>query len=226
MVYEYTRTEQILMAIITGLSNITSLPITLLCYRKHNIYVFALAIFSMITSFLYHVCESLDIALILKQMKWHELDNIGAICSLNSLILVLTHYHNDIPRQNILNYLSLFMTLIFQQRGPWDLINTFLPIIIYGVFAVYDCIKHGMPKYNYQTLWYGGFFLIGAIAMFIRGLDDLNDYLRMYHSLWHVLIGISTFYLWQIQEKTPIAMKTVLVDAFKGALTRNKRELI
>ena len=56
---------------------------------------------------------------------------------------------------------------------------------------------------------FGGFFLVGAIAMFVKGLDDGNDYLRIYHSLWHVLIGVSTFYLWQLQDKKTISMRSL-----------------
>ena len=37
--------------------------------------------------------------------------------------------------------------------------------------------------------------------MFVRGLDDLNDYIRIYHTLWHLFIGIAFYYLWQIQYK-------------------------
>ena len=36
---------------------------------------------------MYHICESLDIVIYLPQLKWHELDNIGAICCLNSLLI-------------------------------------------------------------------------------------------------------------------------------------------
>ena len=103
MVFEYTQKERVIMAIITGMSNISSIPVTLLTYRQKNHFVFMMAVFSMLTSVFYHICESLDIIIVLKQLKWHELDNIGAICSLNSLILVLTQYHRDIEKQNLLN---------------------------------------------------------------------------------------------------------------------------
>ena len=43
--------------------------------------------------------------------------------------------------------------------------------------------------------------------MFVKGLDEHSDYLRIAHSLWHILIGISTFYLWQLQEKKFVSFK-------------------
>ena len=215
MPFEYNYKEKILMAIITGLSNISSVPITLLTYKKGNTFVFMLAVFSIITSFFYHICESLDIVIFLRQLKWHELDNIGAICSLNSLILVLTRYHEDIEKQKMLNYFSIFMALLFQERNPWDLTNTLLPIFIFLFIAIYDWIKVGRPKFNYEVLWVGGVFLVAAIAMFVKGLDDGNDYLRIYHSLWHILIGISTFFLWQLQEKEIINLKEIFSVSLK-----------
>lgn len=209
MVFEYTQKERVIMAIITGMSNISSIPVTLLTYKQKNHFVFMMAVFSMVTSVFYHICESLDIVIVLKQLKWHELDNIGAICSLNSLILVLTQYHRDIEKQNYLNYFSIFIALTIQQRGPWELINTLLPIFLFLGIAVFDWVKNGIPKFNYEVMGYGGFFLVGAIAMFAKGLDDGNDYLRIYHSLWHVLIGVSTFYLWQLQDMKIISMKSL-----------------
>ena len=209
MVFEYTQKERVIMAIITGMSNISSIPVTLLTYKQKNHFVFMMAVFSMLTSVFYHICESLDIVIVLKQLKWHELDNIGAICSLNSLILVLTQYHRDIEKQNYLNYFSIFIALTIQQRGPWELINTLLPIFLFLGIAVLDWVKNGVPKFNYEVMGYGGFFLVGAIAMFAKGLDDGNDYLRIYHSLWHVLIGVSTFYLWQLQDMKTISMKSL-----------------
>ena len=226
MVYEYTRTEQILMAFITGMSNITYIPIILLCYRKKNVFIFLMAVFCMLTSILYHICESLDIIIILKQMKWHELDNICAICSLNSLILVLTHYYKDIETQNIMNYCSMFMTFVFQKRGPWDLTNTIMPIVIFILIAIANAVRNGLPKFNFDAMSYGGFYLVGAIAMFIKGLDDLNDYLRMYHSLWHVLIGLSTYYLWQLQDAVLLPMCRILKEEYTSIIINKQFDLI
>lgn len=215
MPFEYSNHEKILMALITGLSNISSIPITLLTYKQGNIFVFMIAVFSMITSFFYHICESLDIVILLKQQKWHELDNIGAICSLNSLFLVLTQYHQDLEKENLFNYFSVFMTLIFQEKDPWDLTNTILPIFIFLLITMYDWIKVGRPKLNYELFWVGGIFLIAAVVMFVKGLDDRNDYLRIYHSLWHILIGISTFFLRQLQEKEIINLKEIFSISLK-----------
>lgn len=210
MVFEYSQKEKIIMAIITGLSNASSIPVSLLTKRQKNTFVFFIAIFSTITSVMYHVCESLDVIVVLKQQEWHKLDNIGAICSLNSLIQVLMNHFGEMDTMNRYNYFSILFSLIIQQRGPWDIINTLIPIFMFLIFAMYDWYKHGIPKFNMSIVLKGGAFMMIAIAMFVRGLDDLNDYLRIYHSLWHVFIGISTFYLWQINEKKCLTMQEVV----------------
>lgn len=214
MPYEYNSTEQILMAIITGISNFSSIPVSLLTKKQKNTFVFNMAIFSMITSVLYHVCESLDIILFLPQKKWHELDNIGAICCMNSLILGFTSADSSIDEHTRLNYISIFIALIFQQRNPWDIVNTISPICLFILYCFWDWYKNGFPFCNRDALIYGSVYMVMAIAMFIQGLDDLNDYLRCYHSLWHLLIGLSTFYLWQVQEKKICSLKDILMNSY------------
>jgi predicted membrane channel-forming protein YqfA (hemolysin III family) len=214
MTFDYTKNERIIMAIITGMSNITSIPVTILVYRKKNLFTFWIALFSYFTSIFYHVCESLDVIFFLPQLKWHELDNIGAICSLNSLILVLTSYFPDLNLQDKLNYFSIFIALICQQKGPWEIQNTLYPIFLFLFIALYDIIKRGLPKFNRDALFFGGSVLMVAIATFVKGLDDGNDYLRIYHSLWHVSIGVSSFYLYQLQEDNIIHYINVMGDFF------------
>ena len=188
MVFQYTISERIIMGTINSLSNLAILPTILLIFHQKDIFSYYIGYFSMIVSVMYHFCESLDVVIILEQLKWHELDNIGAICSLNSLILVLTSYFPDLDKQDKLNYFSIFIALIFQQKGPWDILNTLYPIFLFLFIALYDILKRGLPKFNRDALYFGGSVLMIAIAMFIKGLDDGNDYLRIYHSLWHVSI--------------------------------------
>lgn len=220
MVFNYSHTERVLMAIITGSSNIATIPGLFLMKKQKRFFAYYLSIFAFINSVLYHICESLDIIIYLPQLKWHELDNIGAICCLNALIISITSFCFDMNEQRIMNYFSLFMALIFQKRGPWDLFNTIAPIVIIGIISVYKLIKYGRPKYFQEGLIQGFAFLVPAIAMFIKGLDDGNDYLRIYHSLWHVLIGLSTYYLWQIQYQSVYPMKRMINDIIDGSILK------
>lgn len=212
MVFAYSSSERMLMAIITGASNIATIPGLFLMKKQGRNFTYYLSIFALTNSVLYHICESLDIILFIPQKKWHELDNIGAICCMNSLIISLTKYSENKAEQNKLNYISLFLALIFQKKDPWDLSNTIIPIAIISMMTLYQMFKLGLPKYYFNPLSQGLVLLVLALAMFIKGLDDLNDYLRIYHSLWHVLIGLSTYYLWQIQKHTIFPMSRMISD--------------
>ena len=202
MVYEYTYSERVLMAITTSLSNISTIPGLFLMKYQGRIFSYYFSIFGIIVSFMYHLCESLDIIIFIPQLKWHELDNIAAIYCLNNLMLSFTKLGLNIEEIEKTNYLSTIFILIIQKRGPWDLTNTIIPIILCGIYVIYHIIKYGFPDYYNRTQLIKGIIFFGTgLVMFIRGLDDLNDYIRIYHTLWHLFIGIASYYLWQVQYK-------------------------
>ena len=198
MVFEYTSQERIIMAFITGISNFGSVPAMYYVYKKQRYYEAYIGLFTFITSFLYHVCESLESSFYLEQDRWHILDNIGSICCLNSLIINLMKDGKSHHEQLKLNLSSLFLVITMQTKDPWDLYNTVFPLIVFTVVLFYDFYKRGVPKYNKEAIKKGCSI---AISMFIKGLNDGDDYLRIAHSLWHITIGWSTFYLWQLQEE-------------------------
>ena len=202
MVYEYTYSERVLMAITTSLSNISTIPGLFLMKYQGRIFSYYFSIFGIIVSFMYHLCESLDIIIFIPQLKWHELDNIAAIYCLNNLMLSFTKLGLNIEEIEKTNYLSTIFILIIQKRGPWDLTNTIIPIILCGIYVIYHIIRYGFPDYYNRTQLIKGIIFFGiGLVMFIRGLDDLNDYIRIYHTLWHLFIGIAFYYLWQVQYK-------------------------
>ena len=201
MVYEYSSLERILMAITTALSNVSTIPGLFLMKYHGRIFSYYFSIFGIFVSFMYHLCESLDIIIFIPQLKWHELDNIAAIYCLNNLILSFTKLGLDIDHIEKLNYISSLLIIIIQKRGPWDLINTILPVVICIIYAIYHMIKNGVPKYYKPQLIKGGILFGIGLIMFIRGLDDLNDYIRIYHTLWHLFIGTAFYFLWQVQYK-------------------------
>jgi len=209
MVYVYSYSERILMAITTALSNISTVPGLFLMKYHGRIFSYYFSIFGIIVSFMYHLCESLDIIIFIPQLKWHELDNIGALYCLNGLMLSFTKMGLDIDKIEKMNYLSTFLILIIQKRGPWDLTNTILPIVICAIYVIYHLIRYGMPKYYKDQLIKGGILFGIGVIMFIRGLDDLNDYIRIYHTLWHLFIGTAFFYLWQIQYKNFVSFSEI-----------------
>lgn len=200
MAYEYSNNEKYLMSVITGISNFACLPGILLMFIYDRPYELFMGIFTMVTSFMYHVTESLDVNVYITPGKWHELDNIGSICCINSLLISLINGYNNKDKQLKLNLFSLILVLTMQANNPWDLFNTVFPILVFITILCVDFIRNGIPIYNSNALKKGmGVFLL-ALSMFIKGLDENSDYLRIAHSLWHVSVGYSTFYLWQVQE--------------------------
>ena len=98
--------------------------------------------------FFYNICESLDIIIFVSFSKWNELVNIGVVSCLNSLLISITKFYFDKNEQKMMNYFALFMILVFQKRGPFNLINAIVPIFIIILFIVYKLIKIRIPKYN------------------------------------------------------------------------------
>jgi hypothetical protein len=206
MVFEYSYNEKYLMSVITGISNFACLPGILLMSAYNRPYELFMGIFTMITSFMYHVTESIDVDIYITPGKWHELDNIGSICCINSLLISLMNGYKNKDIQLRLNLFSLIIVLTMQANNPWDLFNTVFPIVIFITILIVDFIRNGLPKYNSNPLKKGiGIFLL-ALSMFIKGLDEHSDYLRLAHSLWHVSVGYSTFYLWQVHETKVIGI--------------------
>ena len=226
MVYEYSYGERVLMAVTTALSNVSTIPGLCLMKYQGRIFSYYFSIFGIIVSFMYHLCESLDIIIIIPQLKWHELDNIGAIYCLNNLMLSFTKSGLNIEEIERKNYISTLFILIIQKRGPWDLTNTIIPIALCALYVIYDLMKYGIPKYYNPQMIKGAIFFGIGLIMFIRGLDDLNDYIRIYHTLWHIFIGIAFYYLWQIQYKNFVSYSEIYKYALKEILFTSEKNVI
>jgi len=214
MVFQYNIWERIIMAILNSLSNLAILPTVFLIYHQKNIFSYYIGYFSMVVSAMYHFCESLDVVIILEQLKWHELDNIGAIYSFSQMTLPLSKLNNDLNFKNKKNYIFFFFLLFIQQRGPWVLFNTIFPIVIDFLFSFLLIFLYGKPIYNKSTLQKACLFMLISLFFFYKGLDDLNDYLRIWHALWHFFIGITSFYFMQIQEEKYISFIEIFLIYF------------
>jgi hypothetical protein len=209
--YIYTQSEKIMMILFTCITHIFLLPVLFLMkYQKRN-YVYYLSIFTFVCSFLYHICESLNVIIFVSFIKWNELVNIGSISCLNSLLISLTKFCFDKKEQKMMNYFALFMILVYQKRGPFNLINAIVPISIIILFVVYKLVKYGIPKYNKENLIKGEIFFIFGMILFYFSFNYNNDYMRIYHFLCYIFCGISFFYLWQIQMDNSLSIKDIYI---------------
>ena len=200
MSYAYSDNEKILMALFSAFSNFSVIPTLLLLRYTKRYFEFYFGILTFVSSFLYHFTESLEIKIILKPGRWHKLDNIGSIVVMNSLFI---NNLNNVTAENKieLNFISFLLVLVFQFDHFWKLENTIFPVLIFAVIMICNFIYCGFPKFKKNMLKKSMVIFIIALFMFAFGLDENNDYLRIYHSLWHFLGGISIFYILQMQEK-------------------------
>ena len=205
----YNSFERFIMVLLTIITHIFMLPgLFLMKYQKRS-FVYYLYIFKLICSFFYHICENLNIIIYVSYIKWNELDIIATISYLNSLLISLTKFHFDKIEQKMMNYFSFFLLLVFQKRGPFIFMNSFIPICIIIVIIIYKLIKYGIPKYNKDNLVKGLFLFVIGIILFFLSLNSQKDYMRIYHYLSHILNGFSFFYLWQIQSKNTMSLKDI-----------------
>ena len=195
----YSYNEKCLIVIITLLSHLSMVPmVTLLALKKLPIeFIFGFA--SIFFSFMYHLLEYIEMDIVLDSEKWHELDNIGAITGLLGLILEFLNESRNF--RTSVKMIGHTCTLIFQKLGPWQIQNTIMPIVLGAIFLITNLLVKGAPKINRIALGKGIVLLVFAIFFFVLGLDDGNDYLRLYHNLWHAFLGFSGVYLWQVQDE-------------------------
>jgi hypothetical protein len=147
---------------------------------------------------MYHLCDALDINIYMEESQWHIIDNIGSGAAFNILIFSFL----NVTRVQIqkINFIFFLVIIILQFADPWNIINTVVPIVLAFLYTLYvNYIKYPRNEsifYNKnKTLRRGVYVFPFALFFFILGLDEHTDYLRLSHSLWHILICYSAYYL-------------------------------
>ena len=84
-----------------------------------------------------------------------------------------------------------------------------LAIVLVLVIGSCLCCKKSMPLAPVRSkkeLLIGILGFVVAGYCFFKGLKNKNDYLRMWHGMWHLLVCIPSFYLWQIHSSRPYSL--------------------
>ena len=155
----------------------------------------------------FHIAEALPNQKLfdIHEGKWHRLDNIGCISAFNMLAIYLL----DIGESNaklraFLEHFQFGIVMILQEWKPWDMRVTLFPIVVFNSLIVIKYVVLRRPiRWRLDKLKMSSISLIPAVYCFYRGLDDARDYLRMWHGMWHCLIGISMYWLWQVIPIAP-----------------------
>lgn len=70
--YLHTPFEMFLMVIITTISNGVMMPQIIYTYKIKNVHTFFLSVLLFVSSFMYHLSESIGVEpIILKEVDWH-----------------------------------------------------------------------------------------------------------------------------------------------------------
>jgi len=200
-----TEQEYLAQIVLIVITNCAVLPSVFVCWKRKLYFEMIVGLGTGITSIFYHVGEVLEEWNVPHSHKWtdctgmtpgnwHRLDNIFAVMTLNSLFFYLADFQSD-KRKEFVRWATLFWTLWCQERGPWNVMYTVVPIVTAIVVTLFVkvVIERHRPRYNHHALA-GSALLIAGFVFFSLGLDDKKDWLRMRHSLWHCFAGLATYF--------------------------------
>jgi hypothetical protein len=192
-------------------TNVFCIPTLVVLYRKRLAFQFCVGFFTAIASFTYHLCESIAAErILLTELEWHKLDNIGSIVCFVMMFVYWADVQNDFL-ELMLNMSALLLAVTLQEGDPWNINYTVGPILLYiSALVAYKLSKHRFaPVLNLDMVRRAGLLIAAGFVCFYFAIDEFSDYLRIWHGLWHVSIGLSSFYTWQAKSK-PSEVLTLL----------------
>lgn len=170
--------------------------------RRRWMFEAAVTMFSIICSFMYHTCQSFDTRVFLTELQWHRLDNIGALTSFGIFWTYLACIKDPVVDAYV-KYACVFVALLAQEKDPWNEMYTFVPILMFSMIPVvaHVFVHKRRPAYDRNNVVMGFGLLAAALPFFVAGLDDENDPFRIFHGMWHLIGGASSFFLWRVVKQ-------------------------
>jgi hypothetical protein len=177
-------------------------------------------LFSITTSFTYHLAQVLQAKLFLDELQWHWLDNVGAISSFGVWLTYMGCIRDPFVDQYV-KYATVLIAVFIQVPHPWDPRFTFGPIAAFFLIPITTfCIRFAtcpgscgtrvqaaLSVYTGREALIGALLLVVALFFFSLGLDEKSDPYRAFHGLWHLVGGLSSLHLWRIVRQ-PTAAET------------------
>lgn len=206
-------TERALTCMIAVVSNMSCVPLAVSCTRRGLPYETIVGTCCALCSLMYHVGEiypnhPLYMASGLTAGQWHRLDNVFSILSFSALLFFLMDIRSTKIAES-LRWMSVAMTLYCQEKAPWDIAYTAMPISVPLVMLVGHCVHQKVTTGRAPQFLASRQFAMGmgsmviAIVCFVRGLDDHNDWLRMWHGMWHLWVGVGFYHLFHARAVGP-----------------------
>ncbi len=108
---------------------------------------------------------------------------------------------------------NMCIILFCQERGPWKLIHLVIPLccsVFTTLFKFWTL--GGVPQFNKSIqdnvtlltiayVWVGAILGCIALVFFVFGLNEDEDYLRIYHGLWHFFAGLAIYFIYHSKER-------------------------
>ncbi|KYQ89287.1 hypothetical protein DLAC_09947 [Tieghemostelium lacteum] len=204
--------EQIAQAFIAFATNLSCIPLGYLCIKRGSAYEAVVGVACAIASMMYHIGEVFEDKVWfgltgLTEGQWHRLDNVFTILVFQCLMFFLMDIQNY-QWLEFLRWTFLVFTLYCQEKAPWEVFYTILPIgASFFLMILQHLYKRKVPEWVYNREFHYGLGLLAIAAVFfVRGLDDDNDYLRINHGIWHFFVGFAFYYIFLSRDK---ALKNV-----------------
>jgi hypothetical protein len=205
--------EKCIWVLVTAITNLIPIPLLFrkkVLLKRHLIFEACLTAFTLLCSFAYHFCDSMDFddwashstltyGLYIGEGKWHRLDNIGAILCFVVLLVHWTNYQNN-SYAKLNKFIALFIVICCQEKDPWNMQYTIAPIVLQLIIMLlkwtyFDNWK--TPTFNMYFVKRSIIWQSLAFLCFYKGLNEDTDPYRLFHGLWHMLAGIASVYHWQ-----------------------------
>jgi len=207
MVGTVVTTEKVLQALIAFSTNLSCLPLGYYCIKRGSAYEAIVGTACAISSMMYHVGEVFEHTAWFQMTgltsgQWHRLDNVFTILTFQALMFFLMD-HNHPQVIDFLRWSFLVFTLYCQEKAPWEIFYTILPIVSSLILLIaHHAYKRKVPEWlKTRHFAYGIGLIVVAAVFFVRGLDDDNDYLRLNHGIWHFCVGIAFYFIFLSREK-------------------------
>eukprot|EP01128_Nolandella_sp_AFSM9_P012856 TRINITY_DN9696_c0_g1_i1.p1 TRINITY_DN9696_c0_g1~~TRINITY_DN9696_c0_g1_i1.p1 ORF type:complete len:209 (+),score=25.68 TRINITY_DN9696_c0_g1_i1:42-668(+) len=194
--------DRLLATFTTVLTNLSLVPVIFSSFRQKKYVHSVIFVFTFFTSLFYHMSEVIVSTHVLGMTggQWHRIDTVCSILNFQLISL----YFADFKDKNIegaIRWGLLLFALICQEKSPWEVIYTIIPIVAAVLVMVIKLsLERRAPVVNTRRITWAGLFGVIALYFFAVGLDDKNDWLRLNHGMWHTFAGLSLFFALQSKE--------------------------
>ena len=199
--------EKMGWVLVTAVTNLLAVPFLFrrsVLLKRHFAFEAVLSAFTIATSFMYHLCDSLQYygsrGIGLGEGAWHRLDNVGSILCFVVLIIHFTDYADELHAQ-VNKFCMLWLVVLAQEYAPWDLRFTVGPIALQvAIFIVKRVVvdRGTLPPIDPYMAKRAAALQGAAFVFFYLGLNEHEDPMRICHGLWHTFSAVASQFHWRV----------------------------